>query len=102
MKNDADSNEINSYNSASSTVGKKSLEAIYRPRGVPRNLKRGCNIKLSVFHPKSSEEKKKGHHALRLSVIRILPLQHESFVQLSVCVCGGGYAPEALAVVGIR
>ena len=44
----------------------------------------GHNLKPSVFHPKSSEEqKRKGHHALRLSFIRILPLHHKSLVHLS-------------------
>ena len=36
-----------------------------------------------IFHSKSSEEQKKGHHALRLFFIRISPLHLKSFVHLS-------------------
>ena len=87
--------------------------------GVPRNMKGGGgggrNMKLfvfrskssedqkkkksqhvrrcSLFRAKSSEEQKKGHHALRLTFIRISPLQHESFTHLSAAVAyaGGGF-----------
>ena len=39
-------------------------------RGVPRNLKGGRNLKLSVFHTKSSEKQKKGHYVRRGSIFR--------------------------------
>ena len=49
---------------------------------------------MSNFPPKvTSEEQKKGHHALRLSFIRTSPLHHESFVHLFAG--GGGRAAPA-------
>ena len=73
--------------------------------------KAGCNLKWYVFRPKlteeqkkqvntsadvqfsgpkSTEEQKKGHHALRLSFIRTSPLHHKSFMHLYV----GGARPQ--------
>ena len=48
---------------------------------------RGRNLKPSVFRPESKRRAKKGHHALRLSFIRISPLHHGSFVH---CIWGSG------------
>ena len=47
---------------------------------------------MSNFSALSQVKRKKGHHALRLSFIRIFPLHHESFVHLSA---EGGAAPAA-------
>ena len=54
----------------------------------------GQQFKVVCFPPKVKLKVKKGHHALRLSFIRILrisPSHHESFVHLSAE--EGGAAP---------
>ena len=60
-------------------------------RGRAQELEsEGHNLEPSVFRPKSSEEQKKGHQALRLSFIRISLLHHKRFVHFSAGGGGGG------------
>ena len=54
--------------------------------GVPRNLKGGrgaAQFEAVRLPPKVKRRAKKGHHAIRLSFIRISPLHHENFLHLS-------------------